>query len=198
MFLSDCRNCSNCFGCWNLRNKKYCIFNEQFSKEEYFKKLAPLNLGSYKKLKEIQKQFEEKLKNIIHKFANINNSLNVSGNDIEYSHDCFNSFEIHKANNLKYVWRFLENGGSDCYDMMTATRPELCYECVGAGASYNYKFGVAATDTSNSYYSHTCVSGCSYLFGCVGLRNKKYCILNKQYTKEEYEELIPKIIQHMS
>src|SRR3989344_3075374 len=35
------------------------------------------------------------------------------------------------------------------------------------------------------------------LFGCVGLRNKKYCILNKQYTKEEYEELAPRIIAHM-
>ena len=35
-------------------------------------------------------------------------------------------------------------------------------------------------------------------FGCVSIRNKKYCILNKQYTKEEYEELLPKIIAHMS
>ena len=27
--------------------------------------------------------------------------------------------------------------------------------------------------------------------------NSQYCILNKQYTKEEYEELLPKIIEHM-
>jgi hypothetical protein len=26
---------------------------------------------------------------------------------------------------------------------------------------------------------------------------KEYCILNKQYTKEEYEILVPKIIEHM-
>jgi len=38
----------------------------------------------------------------------------------------------------------------------------------------------------------------SNLFGCVGLRNKQYCILNKQYAKEEYEELVPKIIAHMN
>ena len=38
----------------------------------------------------------------------------------------------------------------------------------------------------------------SHLFGCVGLRNKEYCILNKQYTKEEYEELVPKIIKQMN
>jgi hypothetical protein len=35
------------------------------------------------------------------------------------------------------------------------------------------------------------------LFGCVGLNQKQYCIFNKQYTKEEYEKLVPKIIEHM-
>jgi hypothetical protein len=38
----------------------------------------------------------------------------------------------------------------------------------------------------------------SHLFGCVSLRGKSYCIFNKQYTKEEYENLVPKIIKHMS
>ena len=35
------------------------------------------------------------------------------------------------------------------------------------------------------------------LFGCVSLRKKQYCILNKQYSKEEYEELVGKIKKHM-
>ncbi len=39
--------------------------------------------------------------------------------------------------------------------------------------------------------------GSSDCFGCVGLKRKRYCILNKQYSKEEYEELVPKIIAHM-
>jgi hypothetical protein len=30
------------------------------------------------------------------------------------------------------------------------------------------------------------------------LNKKQYCILNKQYTKEEYEDLLPKIKQHMN
>ena len=30
------------------------------------------------------------------------------------------------------------------------------------------------------------------------MRNKKYCILNTQYTKEEYEALLPRIIAHMN
>ncbi|USN57470.1 MAG: hypothetical protein H6766_03385 [Candidatus Peribacteria bacterium] len=36
-----------------------------------------------------------------------------------------------------------------------------------------------------------------HCFGCDGLRNKEYCIFNQQYTKEEYNELAPKIIDHM-
>jgi hypothetical protein len=31
----------------------------------------------------------------------------------------------------------------------------------------------------------------------MGLRHAEYCIFNKQYTKEEYEELVPKIIEHI-
>ena len=45
-------------------------------------------------------------------------------------------------------------------------------------------------------YSDSCSSS-NHLFGCIGLRNKSYCILNKQYTKEEYEVLVPRIIEHM-
>ena len=36
-----------------------------------------------------------------------------------------------------------------------------------------------------------------HLFGCISAKHKQYCILNKQYTKEEYEALVPKIIEHM-
>ena len=46
------------------------------------------------------------------------------------------------------------------------------------------------------YYCELCF-GNQNLFGCIGLRHKKYCILNKQYTKEEYEKMVAKIIQHM-
>ncbi len=46
-------------------------------------------------------------------------------------------------------------------------------------------------------YCRMCHSS-NNLFGCVGLKKKQYCIFNKQYTKEEYEQLVPKIIEHMN
>lgn len=35
------------------------------------------------------------------------------------------------------------------------------------------------------------------LFGCVGLKQAQYCIFNKQYSKEEYEKMVAKIITQM-
>jgi hypothetical protein len=197
-FLYDCRNCSNCFGCWNLRNKKYHIFNEPFSKEEYEEKIQSFDLNNHQQFLKMKDTYKKKLQKAIHKFADIVNSKNVTGNGIEFSDNCHNTFDISNTKNSKYIWRFLEKNGSDNYDITVATRPELCYECHGVGSSYNSKFGIAATYASNSHYVHTCISNSEYLFGCVGLNNKSYCILNKQYTKEQYEELVPKIIQHMN
>lgn len=36
------------------------------------------------------------------------------------------------------------------------------------------------------------------MFGCYGFSNRKYCILNKQYSKADYEALVPKVIAHMN
>jgi len=45
-------------------------------------------------------------------------------------------------------------------------------------------------------YSDNCLS-CEHLLGCVSLRRKKYCVLNRQYTKDEYEGLAASIIAQM-
>jgi hypothetical protein len=92
----------------------------------------------------------------------------------------------------------LKGGGSDNYDITTATNPKLCYEGNGVGSASDLKFGVATSNTSSSYYIYSCVTNSSNLFACVGLNSKQYCILNRQYTKEEYESLVLKIIKHMN
>lgn len=67
----------------------------------------------------------------------------------------------------------------------------------GHGAS-NIRFcALCYSDCSNLTYCYSC-QNCSDCFGCIGLRKKQYCILNKQYNKEEYEALVPKIIDHMN
>jgi len=49
---------------------------------------------------------------------------------------------------------------------------------------------------SNIYYSYY-VESCSYCLGCVGIKNKQFCIFNKQYTKEERFSLANKIFAQM-
>src|SRR4029079_13675795 len=58
-------------------------------------------------------------------------------------------------------------------------------------------FSKFCNKTANLLYSDCCYQECKNLFGCIGLFRKSYCILNKQYSKEEYEALVPKIIEHM-
>lgn len=34
-YSMNCHSCDNCFGCIGLRHKSYCIFNKQYTKEDY-------------------------------------------------------------------------------------------------------------------------------------------------------------------
>ncbi len=51
-YLMTSDNCHNCFGCIGLKNASYAIFNKEYSKEEYFKKVDEIKIkmleeGSY-------------------------------------------------------------------------------------------------------------------------------------------------------
>jgi CxxC-x17-CxxC domain-containing protein len=75
---------------------------------------------------------------------------------------------------------------------------ELCYQISGGGSYGEYRsaFTAKSFGCKESLYLDHCVF-CEHCFGCVGLKHQKYCILNKQYTKEEYEVLLPQIIEGM-
>jgi hypothetical protein len=73
------------------------------------------------------------------------------------------------------------------------------YECITSGLEgYNLKFCFNCFENVRDLeYCMYCI-GSKDCFGCVGLFKKQYCIFNKQYTKEEYNELREKIISHMN
>jgi len=195
-FLVDCVNCQNCFMCSNLRNKNFCIRNKQYKKEEYQKMIEGYNLSSYSNFQNFQVEFKKLIKTSIHKFANIIKSLDVDGDYIKNSKNVHHSF-IAEGENLKYCWRATDKI-RDSYDVSGGVNNELLYEAsLAANGSYLVNFFSHSKINKYSNFLHFCADS-SYLFGCIGLRNKNYCILNKQYTKEQYEELIPKIIKHMN
>jgi hypothetical protein len=198
-FSQNLVNCSNCVGCTNLRNKSYCIFNRQYSKEEYPSKLSELDFGSYSKLLKFLKEWEAfKIKSPV-KYMQGRHNTEVSGDYIFESKHVVNSYMVSKAENCKYCQLIPVGPTKDCYDYtIYAENNELCYETLTSGRGYKALFSFDCFPNSREIqYCYNCRSS-SNLFGCIGLRNKQYCILNKQYTKQEYEELVPKIIQHMN
>ena len=55
----------------NLRNKRFVIKNKQYSEKGYFNELKKLNLGSYKELLKLKRDFNNMIKKSLHKYSNI-------------------------------------------------------------------------------------------------------------------------------
>lgn len=199
-FSKNCMGCSDCFGCVGLRNKQYHIWNEPYSKEEYAAKLKSFNLNSYAVLEQVKKRAEDFWLKFPNKFIEGLHNTNVGGNYIDHSRNARNCFLVREGENLKFCQYIQELPGSkDCYDWsIWGDNGQLMYECHACGiGTQNVRFSLFTQEDSRDVeYSMVC-SGSSNLFGCVSLRKKQYCILNKQYTKEEYEALVPKIRAHM-
>ncbi len=195
-FLFDCRNCQDCFMCWNMRSKKYCIRNEQKTKEEYEEFMSKINLGSHKTSQPLIKEFKDSVKHkAAHKAAFITKSENCTGDYITNSKNAKQSFYVVDCEDIKYCYDIY--GAKDCYDAYEpAFKVERHYETH------------ACNETQFLIGCNTCIRGAfldycdnchnsKHLFGCTSLKKNEYCILNKQYSKEEYEELTTKIKQHM-
>jgi len=195
-FLFDCRGCTDCLGCVNLRNKKYHIFNQPYTKEEYKKKLKEYNFGSYKNLVAFQKEFESSLRSQIHRFMQSINSVNVSGDSIINSKNCQWCFSVNECQDCKYSYTI--SNAKNCYDSNGIyPTAELSYEGYSIVYSSRVKFSVASIENClDVEYTDSCAS-VEHLFGCISLKKAKYCILNKQCTNEEYEVLLSRIKQQM-
>ena len=195
-FLYDCVNCQNCTLSTNLRNQQYVFKNQKFSKEEYFKMLESLKLNTNTGIQSTKKEFEKLYRQTFHKYAQILSSQNATGDYIYNSKNVKNSFDVtDSSENISFSTRIIKS--KDLFDVATALSAELAYECVAPSGNTFMQIGTFyCIGSKNIFYSISCKNS-SDCFGCVGLNNAKYCILNKQYSKEEYEEIVPKIIAHM-
>lgn len=196
-FLYDCANCQNCFMSGNLRNKRFYIRNKPYTEQGYKEELNKIVFCSYVSKEKLLKEFQSLRFNSLHRYANIIASRNCTGDDIRNSKNVTKSFLVGDSENIKYCWRIPGNF-KDAYDISGSLDSELVYEAVIA-ADHNYmvRFYIQNRSSKNLDYSSYC-SFSDNLFGCVGLKKKSYCVLNKQYSKEEYESLVPKIIEHMN
>lgn len=195
LYCYDLRNCSDCIGCVGLRNKQYCIFNKQYTKAEYKKEQARIDLNDPEKMQRAVKHFTIQKLKIPRKFLYGVHNEDVTGNYINDSKSCSYCFDIKRCDNVKYSAQVIDL--KDCYDNNYTEENEMCVDYIGSWKNNRCYYSNTVYNSSEIWYSELCYSS-KNLFGCAGLRNAEYCILNKQFTKQEYETLLPKIIAHMS
>jgi len=114
------------------------------------------------------------------------------GDYIFRSDNVYWGFDTAIINNCAYIF-----GGSQSKDSVDLTRCdkcERCYECVDCYKCFDTVYSDGCDRSMECYFCSRC-KDCQNCFCCVLLQNKQYCILNRQYTKEEYERKIKELLQ---
>ncbi len=192
-FCRDLIGCKNCFGCIGLRQKEYYIYNKLVGREVFENFLKSFDF-SYSEIEKAKEKFAELCLIVPHRALEISNSENSMGDYITNCKNCVDCFDIMESENCRYIWDGVANNSYDCFN--SGLESAFLYECVGVYRGNNLKFCDKTSSSNDLQYCDYCYS-CHDCFGCVCLNHKSYCILNKQYTKEEYFELMPKIVEYM-
>ncbi len=198
-FSRDCNGCTDCFGCVGLRKQQYQIFNEQYTKEGYEEKLKAMHLGLHAGIEKAKSDAYAFWGDNVTKYMHEKQNEGVSGDYIYNSKNVQHSWIVHEGWNLKYCQYLVAAGTKDSYDFTQfGNNAELHYEVLQSGNSAsNIRFSWF-TPSENRELDYCIQTMTSHdMFGCIGLRKNEYCILNKQYSKEEYENLRAKIIEQM-
>ncbi len=195
-FLYGCRQCKNCFGSVNLNQKEFYYFNQPLSRDEYFKTVASLDLFSSQGVQDVADRFEKHRLNFPYRYTLGERNEDSTGGAIKGckdSHLCFDATDLWDCRYCHWL-----HTAKSCMDIISWGFPaELCYECAETGSgSYSALFSITSSNSQNVLYSYYSMNS-QNLFGCIGIKKGSYCILNKQYSKEEYEILVPKIIEHL-
>lgn len=190
----DCIGCQDCFGCWGLRNKKNHIFNKPYSPEEYKQKVASLELHKFSNFTKYRDYFQQVSKDRVNRATRNLNTVDSTGNyliNVKNGHECFDSFQIEDS--AYCTWIFTSH---HCQDVYGLGGSDYVLNCVGNENVHKVAFNTFVSDGGDVFYSDLCFYSTD-LFGCSGLKNKKFCILNKQYSEAEYKTLRAQIVTHM-
>lgn len=196
-FLDSCTNCTNCMFCYGLSDAEYYVFNTKVSKDEYETFYKEASLNSPIRLEHAKERFSNFL--LGHPVPSVyqSSSKNTQGNYIYKSKNIDTGFFIFNSENLNVSMSMLNSqnvtSGAFCgSNILDSFFPLL----VGANGS-NLKMVYASKgNIDNCIYCIGCENS-SHLFGCVGLKDKKYCILNTQLSEGEYFNLRDKIIKFL-
>jgi len=192
-FLTECRGCTDCIGCVNLANKSNYIFNIPYSKEDYENIKKELNLNTYSGVENLREKYMEFLLSQPRKFAEVLKTINSTGNYMKNTKNCKLCFHSYDAEDNKYGVHIIRNAKDTMDCDTTGINASLIYNSINTALDSSNGVSCAVCWTCTFVdYSMYCFNS-NNIFGCIGLRKKNYCILNKQYDKETYEKITSKI-----
>ncbi len=198
-FLRDCIGCRNCFGCSNLIKKEYYIYNKPHTKEEYEQFISGFHSGKHSYINKLKANAVDLWETQFVKHMAGTQNENVTGDHVSNSKDCTYCFDAENIRDCKYVFS-MQGGGSDCHDInIWGVSTELCYNCsvIGEGARNIIASFYIAFGCENVSHSAFCWQNSKNLVGCVGMSHAENCILNKQYSDQEYQDLREKVKAYM-
>ncbi len=194
-FVLNCSGCTNCFGSVNLRHKSYHFFNKPLSRDEWLKRVSAIS-GSYEKTEEMKQKFSEFSLKFPRRENNNLKITNCFGDYIFESKNCYQCFEVSFGEDMRYS--FSVKRGKDCADMIGHCRSsELLYNGVGVGAGSRNVICSWWVESSQDVAYSFATRQSQNCFGCDGIKNGSFVILNKKYSKEEYQKVKNDIIEEL-
>jgi len=170
--------CTECVACSWLTNQQYCIQNKQYSEEEYF---------------HIKKILLSQKENFALRYGVLENKTFITS--CENNENTFNALGVKNSRNVYFAGN--KKWASDYYDVYSWWMSnDFYWVCNCWWASENIYCSTSIAHSHSLYYCAE-MNGCSFCLWCVWLKNKSYCILNKQYTKEERHQKVDEIFWKM-
>lgn len=186
-----CIGCHDCIGCLGLENQSYCIMNTQYSKEEYTAYAQQIRERAFTLPADIATFIASYERNTapINCEQSQGESL-INCKRVLYSRDCGESEDCIYCREMTEA--------QDCLDVTAyGHQSSLMYNSTQVGRYSNHIYCSSTVGKSEHLYYCLEVKKSRYCFACVNMRDVEYCIFNKQYTKEEWLTLVPKLITHM-
>lgn len=195
VFIKNCIGCKHCLMCSNLRNKEHYVENKPVSKEQFEKFRALLSSAS--SLQSAKERFEKLKLEYPQKYMHGVQNEDVTGDyltNCKHATHCFDSPDLWDCKYVYQAFGWLRN----CMDIQETGEGERMFEAAFCGyKTFNLNFCVHSLGGQTDMYYCMHSPHSRNLFGCVGCRHKEYCVFNKQYSKDAYEKLIARIIEHM-
>lgn len=195
LFLVHCNGCRDCFGCVGLKNKQYCIFNEQHSAEEYKRKLAEFNTGSRTMITAAERKIRELIGHEIVKHYHGFGCENVTGDYLYNSKNIIEGYDVKRCEDSGHIATC--EGFVNCYDCnFSGTDTRESYNCITVEGEGLIGCHTCLQNNSNLVLCDNCYS-CQACIGCVGLKKQRYCIFNTQYDQAEYIKLAAELVKQL-